>query len=49
MNLGVALETLGKREKGTERLEEAVRACRAALEVRTHKLLPLDWAEHKTI
>ncbi len=32
-NLGNALETLGEREEGTARLEEAVAAYRAALEV----------------
>ena len=31
-NLGVALATLGERESGTARLEEAVAAFRAALE-----------------
>jgi exonuclease VII small subunit len=44
MNLGVALETLGGRESGTSRLEEAVAACRAALEERTRGRVPLDWA-----
>ena len=29
--LGIALQTLGERESGTARLEEAVAACRAAL------------------
>ena len=32
-NLGRALQTLGGREEGTARLEEAVTACRGALEV----------------
>ena len=41
-NLGNALERLGERENGTERLEQAVATYRAALEVRT--LDPLDWA-----
>ena len=36
-NLGNALRTLGEREDGTERLEEAVAAYRAALEVRTRE------------
>ena len=42
--LGIALTTLGERESGTERLEQAVEAYRAALEERTHKRVPLDWA-----
>jgi hypothetical protein len=36
-NLGGALETLGERESGTARLEEAVTAYRAALEERTRE------------
>jgi hypothetical protein len=44
MNLGTALETLGERESGTARLEEAVAAYRAALEERTRERVPLDWA-----
>jgi len=44
MNLGTALETLGARECGTARLEEAVSAYRAALEERTRDQVPLDWA-----
>ena len=43
-NLGTALGTLGERESGTERLEEAVAAYRAALEERTRERVPLDWA-----
>ena len=43
-NLGNALQTLGEREDGTVRLEEAVAAYRAALEVRTRERVPLDWA-----
>jgi tetratricopeptide (TPR) repeat protein len=43
-NLGNALETLGERESGTARLEEAVAAYRAALEERTRERVPLDWA-----
>ena len=35
---------LGTRESGTGRLEEAVAACRAALEERTRERVPLDWA-----
>jgi hypothetical protein len=36
--------TLSAREEGTARLEEAVAAYRAALEVRTRERVPLDWA-----
>ena len=43
-NLGNALGTLGERESGTARLEEAVAAYRAALEERTRERVPLDWA-----
>ena len=43
-NLGTALSTLGERESGTARLEEAVAAYRAALEERTRERVPLDWA-----
>ena len=43
-NLGVALRSLGGREGGTERLEEAIDAYRAALEERTRERVPLDWA-----
>ena len=43
-NLGLALDTLGSRESGTARLEEAVAAYRAALEERTRARVPLDWA-----
>ena len=42
-NLGAALSLLGEREGGTERLERAVVAFRAALEERTHERVPLDW------
>ena len=41
MNLGNALQTLGERESGTARLEEAVAAYRAALEERTRARVPL--------
>jgi tetratricopeptide (TPR) repeat protein len=44
INLGNALATLGERESGTARLEEAVEAFRAALEERTRDRVPLDWA-----
>ncbi len=43
-NLGNALQTLGERESGTARLEEAVTAFRAALEERTQDRVPLNWA-----
>ncbi|MEO0547812.1 MAG: hypothetical protein AAF035_12800, partial [Pseudomonadota bacterium] len=43
-NLGTALWTLGARERGTERLDEAVTAYRAALEEWTQERVPLDWA-----
>ncbi len=42
--LGLALWTLGSRESGTARLEEAVTAYRASLEERTRDRVPLDWA-----
>ena len=43
-NLGNVLFVLDERENGTERLEQAVDAYRAALEVRTREGMPLDWA-----
>ncbi|RVT83182.1 XRE family transcriptional regulator [Rhodobacteraceae bacterium CCMM004] len=43
-DLGIALRTLGARESGTARLEEAVTAYRAALEEWTRDRVPLDWA-----
>ena len=43
-NLGVALATLGERERGTARLEEAVEAHRAALQEWTRERVPMDWA-----
>jgi tetratricopeptide (TPR) repeat protein len=43
-DLGVSLWTLGERETGTERLEQAVAALEAALEERTRDRVPLDWA-----
>ena len=43
-NLGTALTTLGERESGTARLEQAVDAYRAALLERTRERVPLDWA-----
>ena len=43
-NLGNALATLGERESGTERLQEAVEAYRAALLEYTRERVPLQWA-----
>ena len=43
-NLGTALATLGERESGTERLEQAVTAFTEALKERTRERVPLDWA-----
>ena len=45
MNLGNALSTLGARETGTARLEEAVSAFRLALQELTRERVPLHWAE----
>ena len=42
--LGLALATLGRRESGTQRLEQAVEAYHAALEEGTRERVPLDWA-----
>src|SRR5260370_9332 len=43
-NLGSALSTLGERESGTARLEDAVAAYRAAPEELTRARVPLQWA-----
>ena len=43
-NLGNALTTLGQRESGTARLEQAVAAYRDALQEYTRERVPLDWA-----
>ena len=43
-DLGNALQTLGARQSGTERLDEAVAAYRRALDDRPRQLSPLDWA-----
>jgi tetratricopeptide (TPR) repeat protein len=43
-NLGTALQTLGARESGTARLEEAVAAFRLALEETTRDRAPFAWA-----
>jgi tetratricopeptide (TPR) repeat protein len=42
--LGIALATIGTRESGTARLEEAVAAYRNALQELTRALVPLQWA-----
>src|SRR6185437_1999590 len=47
-NLGAALPTLGERESGTARLEEAVAAYREALKEYTRERVPLDWAMTQT-
>jgi tetratricopeptide (TPR) repeat protein len=47
-SLGNALWTLGEREIGTARLEEAVLAYRAALERFARARVPLDWARTRT-
>ena len=44
MVLGNALATLGERERGPERLEQAVAAYTEALKERTRERVPLDWA-----
>jgi tetratricopeptide (TPR) repeat protein len=46
--LGTALGTLGAREGGTARLEEAVAAFRAALEEGTRERVSLQWATTQT-
>jgi tetratricopeptide (TPR) repeat protein len=43
-NLGETLRTLGERENGTVRLEQAADALRAALEEHTRDRAPLQWA-----
>jgi tetratricopeptide (TPR) repeat protein len=45
MYLGNALQTLGERESGTARLEEAVAALHEALQEFTRARVPLDWAK----
>ena len=44
-NLGNALASLGERESGTARLEEAVTAYREALKECTRECVPLQWAK----
>lgn len=43
-DLGVMLNTVGARESGTARLDEAVTAYREALKEYTRERVPLDWA-----
>jgi tetratricopeptide (TPR) repeat protein len=43
-NLGNALASLGERESGTARLEQAVTAYEEALKERTRERVPLDWS-----
>ncbi|GIT85448.1 tetratricopeptide repeat protein [Roseobacter sp. OBYS 0001] len=43
-SIGIALLTLGERERGTARLDEAVAAFHAALEGWTRERAPLEWA-----
>jgi len=43
-SLGVALRTLGEREIGTARLEEAATALRETLKERTRERAPVEWA-----
>jgi tetratricopeptide (TPR) repeat protein len=47
MNLGVALQTLGERESGTARLQEAMAAYREALQENKRESVPLLWAMTK--
>ena len=42
--LGTALSTLGERESGTQRLEQAIAAFRAALRVQNRECNPTHWA-----
>ena len=44
LSFGNALQILGARERGTERLEQAVDTYRAALEEYSRERVPLDWA-----
>jgi tetratricopeptide (TPR) repeat protein len=44
-NLGLALMSLGERERGTAQLKEAVAAFREALQERTRERVPFDWAD----
>ena len=44
-NLGLALMSLGERERGTAQLKEAVAAFRDALKERTRERVPVAWAD----
>ena len=44
VDLGTVLSSWGKRDSGTARLEQAVAAYHAALEVETRDRSPLHWA-----
>ena len=44
LSFGNALQVLGARERGAERLEQAVDTYRAALEGRTRERVSIDWA-----
>src|SRR5262249_59059345 len=44
-NLANALSSLGERESGTARFEEAVAAYREAVKEWTRERMPLDWAQ----
>ncbi|MFT7253921.1 MAG: tetratricopeptide (TPR) repeat protein [Paracoccaceae bacterium] len=44
IDLGVSFGTLGERETGTDRLEQAIAAYTEALKEFTHDRAPLDWA-----
>ena len=46
--LGNALQTLGERERGTARLEQAVATFRTALEELSRERVPLQWAAIQT-
>ncbi|MEC5323228.1 tetratricopeptide repeat protein [Aurantimonas sp. A3-2-R12] len=43
-NMAIALASLGERERGTQRLEQAADAFKAALEGRPRDRMPLGWA-----
>ena len=47
-SLGNALLELGRRESGTGRLDEAIKAYRQALEEYTRERVPLQWATTQT-
>ena len=43
-NLGCALHLLGRHEKGTALLEQAVKTYLASLQEKRREIVPLDWA-----